>query len=122
MRLGDHGADFYAISLLTSRRWAAANPAAVTGLIRALVRAQYETLAAPDAAVQVLRGREPLIDEPLETARLRMALDELTFTAHTRQPGFGQIDTGRLQRGVDMVRDALNIDRAMLWSEVHDPP
>ena len=50
-----------------------------------------------------------------------MALVELTFTAHTRQHGFGQIDPGRLQRGIDMVRGALNIDRATPRSEICDP-
>jgi len=121
MKFSDVGADFYSTSLLTSRRWAEANPRAVTGLIRGLIRAQYETLADPAAAAETLRRREPLTDVPLETARLRMALDELTFTPHVRQNGFGQIDTGRLQRGIDMVRGALSIDRAMPWSEIYDP-
>jgi NitT/TauT family transport system substrate-binding protein len=93
----------------------------VTGLIRALVRAQYESLADPAAAIEVLRRREPLTDVPLETARLRMALDELTFTPHVRQSGFGQVDTARLQRGIDMVREAFGIARPMTWNEIYDP-
>lgn len=121
MKYSDVGADFYATSLLTSRRFAQANPAAITGMIRALVRGQYETLADPAAAAETLRRREPLTDLPLETARLRMALEELTFTPHVRANGFGQIDTVRLQRGIDMVRGALNIERAMPWSEIYDP-
>lgn len=121
MKYNEFGADFYATALLTSRRWAEANPAAVTGLIRGLIRAQYETLADPAMAVEVLRRREPLTDVPLETARLRMALDELTFTPHVRQNGFGQVDTARVQRGIDMVRDAFGITRQVPWSDIYDP-
>lgn len=120
-RYNEYGADFYATSLLTTRRWAEANPQAVTGLIRAIVRAQYETLADPAAAIEVLRRREPLTDVPLETARLRMALEDLTFTPHVRANGFGRVDTARLQRTIDMLRDAFNIARPMAWNEIYDP-
>jgi NitT/TauT family transport system substrate-binding protein len=120
-RYNEVGADFFATSLLTTRRWAEANPQAVTGLIRALVRAQYESLNDPAGAIEVLRRREPLTDVALETARLRMALEQLTFTDHVRANGFGRVDTARLQRGIDMVREAFNITRPMAWNEVYDP-
>ncbi|MCX7932932.1 MAG: hypothetical protein N2588_10350, partial [Rhodovarius sp.] len=83
--------------------------------------AQYETLADPEGMVQLLRAREPLTDIALETERLRMALELLTFTPHVRANGFGQVDTVRLQRSIDMLRDALGIQRPMAWSEVYDP-
>ena len=121
MKYSDFGADFYATSLITSKRWAEANPAAVTGLIRALVRAQYDSLADPAATIAVLRAREPLTDVALERERLELALNELTFTPHVRANGFGRIDTARLQRGIDMVRDAFAITRPLPWTEVYDP-
>ena len=104
-----------------ARRWAQANPAAVTGLIRGLVRAQYDSLADPSVAIAALRAREALTDVPLETERLRLALNELTFTPHVRANGFGRIDTVRLQRSIDMVREAFSIARPMPWGEVYDP-
>lgn len=121
MRYNEVGADFYATSFLTSRRFAEANPRAVTGMIRALVRSQYEVLADPAAGAAGLRAREPVTDVALETARLRLALEQLTFTPHVRANGFGQVDTARLQRSIDMVRAAFNIERPMAWSEVYDP-
>jgi NitT/TauT family transport system substrate-binding protein len=120
-RYNEVGADFFATSLLTTRRWAEANPQAVTGLIRALVRAQYEALNDTPGAIEVLRRREPLTDVALEQARLRMALEQLTFTDHVRANGFGRVDTARLQRGIDMVREAFNITRPMPWNEIYDP-
>ncbi|WP_270934560.1 ABC transporter substrate-binding protein [Falsiroseomonas oryzae] len=120
-RYSDVGADFYATALITTRRFATANPRAVTGLIRGLVRAQYDCLADPEAAIANLRRREPLTDMALETARLRMALDQLTFTPHVRQNGFGRVDTARLQRSVDAVREAFGISRPMAASDIYDP-
>ena len=121
MKYSDFGADFYSTALITSRRWAEANPGATTGLIRGLIRAHYECLADPAMAIDILRRREPLTDVPLETARLRLALDDLVFTAPVRANGFGLVDTARVQRGIDMLRGALAIDRAMPWSDIYDP-
>jgi NitT/TauT family transport system substrate-binding protein len=121
MLFSDVGADFYATSLITTRRFASANPRAVTGLIRGLIRAQYDCLADPGAAIAMLRRREPLTDVALETERLRMALDRLTFTPHVRQNGFGRVDMARLQRSIDSVRDAFGISRPMAASDIYDP-
>ncbi|MFM7305300.1 MAG: ABC transporter substrate-binding protein [Alphaproteobacteria bacterium] len=121
MKYSDFGADFYATSLITTRRFAEANPAAVTALIRGLIRAQYDSLADPAGAIAVLRMREPLTDVALERERLEMSLNELTFTQHVRANGFGRVDTVRLQRGIDMVRDAFGVARPLSWGEVYDP-
>ena len=116
----DVGADFYSTSLITTRRWANANRPAVTGLIRGLVRAQYDSLRDPAAAILNMRRRESLTDVALETDRLRMSLDRLTFTPHVRQNGFGQVDMVRLQRSVDAVREAFGISRPMAASDIYD--
>jgi NitT/TauT family transport system substrate-binding protein len=121
MLFSDVGADFFATSLITTRRWANANRPAVTGLIRGLVRAQYDCLRDPGAAIANLRRREPLTDVALETERLRMALERLTFTPHVRQNGFGQVDMARLQRSVDAVREAFGISRPLPASDIYDP-
>jgi NitT/TauT family transport system substrate-binding protein len=121
MRYSDVGANFYATSMITSRRFAQANPRAVTGLISGLIRAQYDSLADPAAAIANLRRREPLTNVELETARLRMSLEELTFTPHVRQNGFGKVDMARLQESVDAVRTAFGISRPMAASDIYDP-
>lgn len=116
----DVGADFFSTSLIITRRWANANRAAVTGLIRGLIRGQYDALRDPGAAVANMRRRESLTDLALETERLRMSLDRLTFTPHVRQNGFGQVDMVRLQRSVDAVRDAFGITRPMAATDIYD--
>jgi NitT/TauT family transport system substrate-binding protein len=121
MRYGAHGVDLYATSLITSRRWAEANPRAVTGLIRGIVRGQNLALREPAAAIAALRRRDALTDERIETERLLMALNELTFTTHVRQNGFGAVDIARLQRSIDIAREAFAVTRAMPAAEIYDP-
>jgi NitT/TauT family transport system substrate-binding protein len=50
-----------------------------------------------------------------------MSLEQLTFTPHVRQNGFGRIDMARLQRSIDMVREAFGIQRPLAASEIYDP-
>ncbi len=120
-KFSDVGANFYATSMITSRRWANANKLAVTAMIRALIRAQYDALADIGSVIASLRRREALTDIALETARLQMCLDELTFTPHVRANGFGQVDMARLQTGIDAVREAFNISLALPASDIYDP-
>jgi NitT/TauT family transport system substrate-binding protein len=120
-RYSEVGADFYATSLITTRRWANANRAAVTGLVRGLIRAQYDALADIGSVIASLRRREALTDVALETARLKMSIEELTFTPHVRAHGFGQVDMARLQRSIDAVRDAFAISRPLAASDIYDP-
>jgi NitT/TauT family transport system substrate-binding protein len=50
-----------------------------------------------------------------------MSLERLTFTPHVRQNGFGRVDTARLQRSIDMVREAFGIERRLAASDIYDP-
>jgi NitT/TauT family transport system substrate-binding protein len=120
-RYGDYGVDLYSTSLLMTRRWAEANPRAVTGLITAIVRGQNEARRDPAAAIAALKRRDPLINEAVERERMELGFRELTFTPHVVANGFGRIDMARLQRSIDIVREAFNIARPLAASEIYDP-
>jgi NitT/TauT family transport system substrate-binding protein len=121
LRYGEHGVDLYSTSLLTSRAWAQRNPQAVTGLIRAIVRAHNDARRDTPAVIAALRRREPLTDEATEIQRLRLSLSELTYTPHVVANGFGRVDMTRLQRSIDLARAAFGISRELAASEVYDP-
>ncbi|WP_114374870.1 ABC transporter substrate-binding protein [Elioraea thermophila] len=120
-KYSEFGVDLYSTSLLTTRRWAEANPRAVTGLIRAIVRGQNEARRDPDAAIAALRRRDPLIDPAVEKERMILGFTELTFTPHVLANGFGAVDMARLQRSIDIARGAFGIAREMKAEEVYDP-
>ena len=120
-KYGDFGVDLYSTSLLMTRRWAEANPRAVTGLITAIVRGQIEARRDPAAAIAALKRRDPLINEAVERERMELGFTELTFTPHVLANGFGKIDMARLQRSIDIAREAFNIARPLNASDLYDP-
>lgn len=120
-KYGDFGVDLYSTSLIMTRRWAEANPRAVTGLIIAIVRGQNEARRDPAAAIAALKRRDPLINEAVERERMELGFTELTFTPHVLANGFGRVDMARLQRSIDIAREAFNIARPLAASEVYDP-
>jgi len=120
-RYGDFGVDLYSTSLIVTRRWAEANPRAVTGLITAIVRGQVEARRDPAAAIAALKRRDPLINEAVERERMELGFTELTFTPHVLANGFGQVDMARLQRSIDIAREAFNIARPLAASDIYDP-
>ncbi len=120
-RYSDVGVDLYSTSLLTTRRWAEANPRAVTGLIRAIVRGQNEARRDPDAAIAALKRRDGLINEAVEKERMLLGFTELTFTPHVLANGFGAVDMARLQRSIEIARLAFGIQREIKAEEIYDP-
>lgn len=120
-KYSDHGVDLYSTSLIVTRRWAEANPRAVTGLITAIVRGQVEARRDPAAAIAALKRRDPLISEAVERERMELGFRELTFTPHVLANGFGQVDMVRLQRSIDIAREAFNIPRALAAADIYDP-
>ncbi len=115
------GVDLYSISLLTTRRWAEANPRAVTGLIRAIVRGHNEARRDPDSAIAALRRRDPLIDLAVEKEQMLLGFPELSFTPHVFANGFSAVDMARLQRSIDISRAAFGIAGEMKANDIADP-
>ena len=75
MRYPDYGVDLYSTSIITTQTWAAENPEAVTGIIRAVVRGHLDAIADPDAAIAALKARDPLIDEAIERERMLLSFN-----------------------------------------------
>jgi NitT/TauT family transport system substrate-binding protein len=119
-KFNDHGVDLYSTSLIVTRRWAEANPRAVTGLITAIVRGQNEARRDPAAAIAALKRRDPLINEAVERERMELGFRELTFTPHVLANGFGQVDMARLQRSIDISREAFGITRTLAAADLYD--
>jgi len=120
-KYSDYGVDLYSTSLIVTRRWAESNPRAVTGLIIGIVRGQNEARRDPAAAIAALKRRDPLINEAVERERMELGFRELTFTPHVLANGFGKVDMARLQRSIEITRQAFNIARTLAASEIYDP-
>lgn len=99
----DYGVRLYGNTVIASPKFLAENPQAVGKFIRALNRGIRDVLANPDAAIQYVRQRDPLIDEALEKRRLRLAIDTVIATPEFKSNGIGAVNKLKLEETVAQV-------------------
>ena len=116
----DGGLDLYSNGVMVSAALAKAKPEAVRGLVRAIAKAMREVVANPDAAVELLAAKEPLIDKSIEKRRLLYVLKTLIDTPEARALGVGDIDDARMARAVATMVEAYELPRAPAVGEVFD--
>ncbi|ARO13706.1 NitT/TauT family transport system substrate-binding protein [Ketogulonicigenium robustum] len=110
--MADYGVDLYGNVIIVNTDFAAANPDAVTGFLRAVATGWKEANADPAAAIDALIKRNPAADAELETARLEMALRDNVMTPWVMEHGFGGIDTARLDSAIEQTKAVYDFTNA----------
>jgi NitT/TauT family transport system substrate-binding protein len=116
----DHGIELYSNGILVSPQLIKDKPQVVAGLVRAVHKGLRDTLANPDAAIEALAKREPLINKALEKQRLMYALKTVMFTPEVAAAGVGDINDERLKRSVAQLAGVFELPRLPAPSEVFD--
>ncbi|HJQ57818.1 MAG TPA: ABC transporter substrate-binding protein [Vineibacter sp.] len=111
MRYVDHGMDVYGNGIIVSPEMVN-NAAAVTGFLKATVKAWKEVIADPKLGIAAAKKRDPLIDEALETRRLAMSLDTNIMTPFVKANGMGDVDPARFSRSIADVAEAFGLPSA----------
>ncbi len=114
MQYPNHGAELYGNAIVASDRLLENNPDAVAGFLRAYTRGLKESIADPEAAVEYVRQRDPLIDVATEQRRLRLTISSSIDTPAARENGVGAVDMGRLQKTIDQIGEAYDLPVASL--------
>ena len=107
----DQGANLYSNGILVSQKLAKEKPEAVKGLVRAINRSIKEVVQNPDAAIEILTKREPLIKADIEKRRLIYVYKTLMDTPEARKLGMGDIDDARMDEAAAMLREAFELPR-----------
>jgi NitT/TauT family transport system substrate-binding protein len=102
--MADHGVDLYGNAIIVNTDFAAANPEAVTGFLRAVAMGWKDTAADPAAAIASMVERNPAADAALEQERLQMAMDANVMTDWVRANGLGNVDPARLASAVEQIK------------------
>src|SRR5262245_13446793 len=108
----DQGADVYSNGIMVSQKLAKEKPEAVKGLVRAINRSIREVVENPDAAIEILAKREPLIKTDIEKRRMIYVYKTLMDTAEARNLGIGDIDDARMEAAAAMLKEAFDLPRA----------
>lgn len=114
----DFGMDLYSNAVVFSRSFVRDNPKAVQGFVRALNRAINDVLANPDAGMDAVMKREPLLKRDVERERLLATLAREMGHPEIAKFGLGAIDPERMRRAIGIVVEANGLPRTPALNEV----
>jgi NitT/TauT family transport system substrate-binding protein len=100
----DHGVALYGNAVIANTDFAAANPEAVTGALRAIARGWSDAIADPAAGAAAVLERNPAGDLELETRRLQLAIEGNVLTDYVMENGMGNIDPDRMATALEQLR------------------
>lgn len=116
----DHGIELYGNGVLVSPQLIKDKPQVVAGLVRAIHKGLRDAAQDPDAAIDALARKEPLINKVIEKRRLQYALRQVIVTPETQRAGVGDVQDARLQRAIAQVAEAFELPRQPVAGEVFD--
>ncbi len=123
--MADHGVALYGNAIIVNTDFAKANPALVTGFLRAVAKGWKDTAADPAAAIASLVTRNPAADAALETERLQMALTDNVMTDWVKANGLGGVDAARMTKAIEQTKSvytfAAEPDAALYFDPAYLP-
>jgi len=97
------GVDLYGSAVIVHPEFMKAQPKAVAGFVRALIKGFQDTARDPEGALESVMKRNPVGKRDLELVRLKLGNDHLYVTDDVRANGFGAVDMQRLERAIDQL-------------------
>jgi NitT/TauT family transport system substrate-binding protein len=114
----DAGLDLYSNGVMVSPKLAKEKPEAVKSLVRAINRAMREVLAEPDAAIDLLAKKEPLINKAIEKQRLAYVTRTLIATPEAVELGVGDVGDGRMNEAIEAIVAAFELPKKPAANDV----
>ncbi|KQP22007.1 ABC transporter substrate-binding protein [Pseudorhodoferax sp. Leaf267] len=101
-----YGVKLYGNVVIASPKMVKENPAAVKAFLSAFAKGAKDVIANPAAAIADVKARDGIINVPMETRRLQLAIDTVVNSPNARAEGFGQVNGPRLTLMASQVSDA----------------
>lgn len=104
LMMSDYGVALYGNAVIVNTDFAKANPAAVTGFIRATAKGWREAIADPKAAIETLLKRNPAADAALEERRFGLSVSGNVLSDYVKEKGIGGIDPARFAKSLEQLK------------------
>ena len=101
-----YGVKLYGNAIIVGEEFLKKNPEAVKAFLRAFSKGMKDVIADPKGSIATVKARDGIINEELETRRLKLALDATVLTADAKAEGFGETQSARLALMASQVSDA----------------
>jgi NitT/TauT family transport system substrate-binding protein len=126
MPYADHGVDLYGHAFIAKADFLEKNPQVARAFIIGTVKGFNDMIADPNAAIENIRKRDPLLKPDVERERLLFTVKSVHDTPAVRQNGLGVVDKARLARTLEQVSEAFAMKRKVSADEIftaqHYPP
>ncbi len=123
--MADHGVALYGNAVIVNTDFATANPAAVTGFLKAVALGWKDSVADPAMAIESLIARNPAADAALERERLEMSIKDNVATEWVMANGFGGIDPARMEKAIEQTKSVYEFvnapDAALYFTPAYLP-
>jgi NitT/TauT family transport system substrate-binding protein len=115
---GNWGYDVFGLFLVTQPDRIAQSPAEVKAFAAATVKSVAYAMAHPEEAAKYMAAQNPAMDPDLLLEQWRAASDTMQ-TAFVKQHGYGAATPERIQRTIDLARNALKIEAAVTPDQLY---
>ncbi|CDZ52818.1 ABC transporter substrate-binding protein [Neorhizobium galegae] len=118
--MAEHGLNLYGNAVLINTDFAAKNPAAVKGVLKALAKGFADAVAKPEEGVAAVLKRNETLNKDIELERLKMANAMNIKTPYVVANGFGGIDPARLAASIDTLKVSMGLKGNVNAEQVFD--
>jgi NitT/TauT family transport system substrate-binding protein len=120
MLMGDYGLKLYSNAIIVNAKFAAENPEAVRGFLRAFLKGLKDTIASPTRAIESVLRRNEFAKKEVELERLRMAIRDNILTPEVQTNGYGGVDVGRFEHAIDQIALAYKFNAKPSIADIFD--
>ncbi|EUB95148.1 hypothetical protein PMI07_002926 [Rhizobium sp. CF080] len=118
--MAENGLNLYGNAILINTDFAAKNPAAVKGVLKALAKGFADAVAKPEEGVAAVLKRNETLNKDIELERLKMANAMNIKTPYVVANGFGGIDPARLAASIDTLKVSMGLKGNVKADQVFD--
>ncbi len=118
--MADNGLNLYGNSVLVNSDFAAENPEAVKGFLKALAKGFADAVANPEEGVAAVLKRNETLNPEIEKERLDMANAMNIKTPYVVENGMGTVDMARLSASIETLKVSMGLKGNVKAEQVFD--
>jgi NitT/TauT family transport system substrate-binding protein len=120
LRYADYGCEAYGFAVIVNPAFAAANPGAVKGFLRAVIAGTHLAIREPGHAADQVVSQIDGGSRDLELERLRTVISDNILTGEVKRNGIGGIDPDRLERSIDQIAEDFKFQKRPSAADIFD--
>jgi NitT/TauT family transport system substrate-binding protein len=120
LRFADYGCEAYGLAVIVNPAFAAKQPEAVRGFVRAAIVGTHLAIKSSEHAADEVVSRMEDGSRDLELERLRAVIADNILTPEVKHNGLGGIDPVRLERSIDQIAEDFKFGKRPSAADIFD--